>query len=78
MPDKRKVVPIADKTLALFDAAQEMAHQQKVERPLTVPGLRIGTSAFTAAGWPGSFYPPELKPRDYLGYYATYVEGLII
>lgn len=71
MAEKRKVVPIADKTLALFDAAQEMADQQKVERPLSVPGLRIGTSAFTAAGWPGSFYPPELKPRDYLSYYAT-------
>jgi uncharacterized protein YecE (DUF72 family) len=34
-------------------------------------GLRIGTSAFTAAGWPGSFYPAELKPKDYLTYYAT-------
>jgi uncharacterized protein YecE (DUF72 family) len=33
--------------------------------------LRIGTSAFTAAGWSGSFYPPELKPRDYLSFYAT-------
>jgi uncharacterized protein YecE (DUF72 family) len=33
--------------------------------------LRIGTSAFTAAGWPGSFYPEALKPADYLTYYAT-------
>ena len=33
--------------------------------------FRIGTSAFTAAGWPGSFYPAELKPRDFLAYYAT-------
>jgi uncharacterized protein YecE (DUF72 family) len=33
--------------------------------------LRIGTSAFTAAGWSGSFYPPELKPKDYLPFYAT-------
>ena len=71
MAEKRKVVPIADKTLTLFDAAQEMADRQKLKRPLGVPGLRIGTSAFTANGWPGSFYPPELKPRDYLAYYAT-------
>jgi uncharacterized protein YecE (DUF72 family) len=69
--DKRKVVPIADETLTLFDAAQEMADQEKLERPLNVPGLRIGTSAFTAAGWPGSFYPSGLKPKDYLAYYAT-------
>jgi uncharacterized protein YecE (DUF72 family) len=34
-------------------------------------GLRLGTSAFTAKGWPGSFYPPGLKPAEYLSYYAT-------
>jgi uncharacterized protein YecE (DUF72 family) len=33
--------------------------------------LRVGTSAFTAAGWPGSFYPEGMKPADYLSYYAT-------
>lgn len=33
--------------------------------------LRIGTSAFTAAGWEGSFYPAGIKPRDFLTYYAT-------
>jgi uncharacterized protein YecE (DUF72 family) len=33
--------------------------------------FRIGTSAFTAAGWPGSFYPDGIKPADYLTYYAT-------
>ena len=33
--------------------------------------IRIGTSAFTAAGWEGSFYPASLKPAEYLTYYAT-------
>ena len=33
--------------------------------------LRIGTSAFTAEGWEGSFYPKGMKPADYLSYYAT-------
>jgi len=33
--------------------------------------LRIGTSAFTAAGWPGKFYPEGLPEREYLSYYAT-------
>jgi uncharacterized protein YecE (DUF72 family) len=32
--------------------------------------LRIGTSAFTAAGWPGTFYPEGLPEREYLTYYA--------
>src|SRR5579864_82183 len=33
--------------------------------------IRIGTSAFTAAGWEGSFYPAGMKPADYLTFYAT-------
>jgi len=34
-------------------------------------GLRLGTSAFTAAGWRGTFYPLGMKPADYLSFYAT-------
>jgi hypothetical protein len=33
--------------------------------------LHIGTSAFTAAGWEGTFYPAGMKPADFLSYYAT-------
>src|SRR6266478_9615534 len=33
--------------------------------------IRIGTSAFTANGWPGTFYPDGLREREYLTYYAT-------
>jgi len=33
--------------------------------------LYIGTSAFTATGWEGTFYPPGMKPADYLSFYAT-------
>ena len=33
--------------------------------------IRVGTSAFTAAGWEGSFYPAGMKPSEYLSYYAT-------
>jgi uncharacterized protein YecE (DUF72 family) len=33
--------------------------------------IRIGTSAFTAGGWVGSFYPEGMQPRDFLSYYAT-------
>jgi uncharacterized protein YecE (DUF72 family) len=37
----------------------------------SLPGIHLGTSAFTAAGWDGSFYPEGMKPADYLTYYAT-------
>jgi uncharacterized protein YecE (DUF72 family) len=33
--------------------------------------FRIGTSAFTAAGWEQAFYPAGMKSADYLSYYAT-------
>jgi uncharacterized protein YecE (DUF72 family) len=33
--------------------------------------IRIGTSAFMAEGWEGSFYPRGMKPAEYLSYYAT-------
>ncbi|MGB7436419.1 MAG: DUF72 domain-containing protein [Candidatus Acidiferrum sp.] len=40
----------------LEDAGQ-LANSLQVERPYYEPGLLLGTSAFTAAGWEGSFYP---------------------
>ena len=36
-----------------------------------MPSLYIGTLAFTASGWEGSFYPEGTKQADYLSYYAT-------
>jgi uncharacterized protein YecE (DUF72 family) len=36
-----------------------------------MPPLYIGTSAFTAAGWVGTFYPEGLPEREYLSYYGT-------
>jgi uncharacterized protein YecE (DUF72 family) len=36
-----------------------------------VTEILIGTSAFTAKGWLGSFYPAGMAPRDFLSYYAT-------
>jgi len=33
--------------------------------------FHIGTSAFTASGWDGAFYPAGTKSADYLRYYAT-------
>ncbi|MCB9385661.1 MAG: DUF72 domain-containing protein [Bryobacterales bacterium] len=32
--------------------------------------LRLGTCAFTAPGWPGSFYPKGLSSKEFLRFYA--------
>ena len=39
--------------------------------PVGMEDLRIGTSAFTAAGWETAFYPVGMKSAEYLTYYAT-------
>lgn len=33
--------------------------------------IYLGTSAFTANGWPGAFYPKGTKSANYITYYAT-------
>jgi uncharacterized protein YecE (DUF72 family) len=35
--------------------------------------ILLGTSAFTAKGWVGSFYPAGTQPRDFPSYYATQI-----
>jgi uncharacterized protein YecE (DUF72 family) len=54
-----------------LEVAGQFANSLKVERPYSEPGLLLGTSAFTANGWARAFYPPGMKPRDFLMYYAT-------
>lgn len=54
-----------------LERAQDSVDKLEVNRPLYEPGLFLGTSAFTAAGWPGSFYPAGMKPADYLSFYAS-------
>lgn len=45
--------------------------EQNVRSKPPAPEIHLGTSAFTAAGWAGSFYPADLPPHGYLSYYAT-------
>ena len=45
---------------------------KEIHRPPDPPNLLIGTSAFTANGWSGSFYPANLKPADQLPFYASH------
>jgi uncharacterized protein YecE (DUF72 family) len=54
-----------------MEPASKLVDQLHVERPCGEPGLLLGTSAFTANGWVGSFYPEGLSPQDYLAYYAA-------
>jgi uncharacterized protein YecE (DUF72 family) len=42
----------------------------KIERPYDHAQLFLGTSAFTANGWAGVFYPPGMKQTEYLSHYA--------
>jgi uncharacterized protein YecE (DUF72 family) len=54
-----------------LEVVAESEGEPKIERPYSLPGILLGTSAFTANGWQGSFYPPGMKSRDFLSYYAT-------
>ena len=66
--------PIRNPTLFEIEKLEEafkVASELKIERPYSLPGILLGTSAFTADGWHGSFYPPGMKSRDFLSYYAT-------
>jgi uncharacterized protein YecE (DUF72 family) len=54
----------APKPLAAAPARPE------IERPYDRPGLFLGTSSFTADGWPGTFYPEGMKSSDYVHHYA--------
>jgi uncharacterized protein YecE (DUF72 family) len=68
-----RVGPICNPTLFEIEKldAEKLASSRARERPLSLPGILLGTSSFTAAGWEGTFYPSGMKPRDFLSYYAT-------
>jgi len=69
-----KVGPIRQPTLFQMEKlenAAELTSQFKIERPYSLPGILLGTSAFTANGWKGAFYPAGMKPADYLKFYST-------
>jgi uncharacterized protein YecE (DUF72 family) len=74
--DAKKVIPFQR---ALFDKqpeqpmvlASELVGKLHTERPYTEPGLFLGTSAFTASGWQGTFYSVGTNPPNYLAYYST-------
>ena len=70
-PNRHKPAQTRQPTLFELEKLPDPASQLKIERPYSLPGILLGTSAFTANGWEGSFYPPDMKSRDFLSYYAT-------
>jgi hypothetical protein len=59
-PKRPKVEPIREPTLfemEKLEQAGKLANSLNVERPFSLPSILLGTSAFTAAGWEGFFYP---------------------
>jgi hypothetical protein len=71
---RSKVEPIRAPTLFEMDMPRKAGHfvdSLKIGRPYVEPGLYLGTSAFTANGWQGSFYPQGMQPREYLSRYVT-------
>jgi hypothetical protein len=42
--------------------AAKLVGEPKIERPYSLAEILLGTSAFTANGWEGSFYPPGRFP----------------
>jgi len=67
-----KIESIRSPTLFEMDKPENAEHivGSSVERPYSDPGLYLGTSAFTANGWAGSFYPAGMKSTEYLSHYA--------
>jgi uncharacterized protein YecE (DUF72 family) len=69
-----KIDLIRNPTLFEMDKIEQpgpVANSPLVGHRYSEPGLLLGTSAFSAAGWQGSFYPPGTNPRDFLTYYGT-------
>lgn len=56
--------------LSLFDTTPLPPSLPAAREPHD-PHILAGTSAFTADGWQGTFYPANLKPADYLRHYST-------
>jgi uncharacterized protein YecE (DUF72 family) len=53
------------------EEASRLTSEPKVERRFSLPAILLGTSAFTATGWEGTFYPQGMRSRDFLSYYAS-------
>ncbi len=72
----RRLKPISQPSLFEFDKADDAVPSKKLEpqrpeRSYSDPHLMLGTSAFMASGWSGSFYLVGMKSSNYLTHYAS-------
>jgi uncharacterized protein YecE (DUF72 family) len=73
-PQRPKVEAVHNPTLfemEKLEEAEKVANTVTGDRPFSLPGIYLGTSAFTAAGWEGTFYPRGMRSRNFLSYYAS-------
>ena len=68
MPGTSQKTPGSPEAVFSFRATKFKLKSRTVNAAIDI---RLGTSAFTAAGWEGTFYPAGMKPADFLSYYAT-------
>lgn len=66
MTKRPEVEPMRQPSLFELEKPPEPA-----SRPFSLPGISLGTSSFTAAGWEGSFYPPGMRSKDFLRHYSS-------
>lgn len=65
MAKRPEVEPIHEPGLFELEKRPELASQLNTDRPLSLPGILLGPSSFTSAGWEGAFYPRGMRSRDY-------------
>jgi uncharacterized protein YecE (DUF72 family) len=51
---------------------------RRLAHMMSGPRIFLGTSAFTAAGWAGTFYPAGMKAAEYLSFYAEHFDTVEI
>jgi hypothetical protein len=73
MPKRIKIEPMRQPSLFEHEKLEQvdLINALEVAHSFCEPDLFLGTSAFTATGWQGTFYPVGMKPSDYLSFYAT-------
>jgi uncharacterized protein YecE (DUF72 family) len=64
--------PSAQKSLARTTAkGPSRSSDGAISERLAIGALRIGTSGWHYDSWRGPFYPPDLKPKDFLPFYVS-------
>lgn len=74
MAKRSRVEPTHNPTLFEMDKLEKAVDpisKPDIVSPYQEPGLLLGTSSFTAAGWPRTFYPVGMKSSEYLTYYGS-------